>query len=265
MKPTPAVVDPGVAAQPSIRAVHRVCDILDALQESEDGLSLSALARDVKLAKSSVFRYLQTLERRGYIERHPDGTYRVASIQPARPTDLSRLVGIAVPYLEQIRDELGETVNLGKLEQDCVRYAAIVESRRAVRLSARSTDRDPLHATALGKAIATTLPSSRIAAILERSGMPSITSATITDEEMFFQALSSVRELGYAVDDREHSSDGVCIAVPLFVRPILAALSLSAPAVRLPPPMFPKVAARLEQAAAAIRSEFQDGYSPKTP
>ena len=57
------------AASYPIRAVERVCDILDVLQRSRDGASLSDVAEVTALPKSSAYRYLSALEARRYVER----------------------------------------------------------------------------------------------------------------------------------------------------------------------------------------------------
>lgn len=57
-----------------IRAVDRVCDILDALANAPTGSSLSQVAECTDLPKSSAFRYFTALEARHYVEREPDGT-----------------------------------------------------------------------------------------------------------------------------------------------------------------------------------------------
>src|SRR5215470_9645706 len=54
---------------PPIRAVERVCDIFDLLQEAPDGLSLTAIANGTGLPKTSAYRYLLALEAYRYVER----------------------------------------------------------------------------------------------------------------------------------------------------------------------------------------------------
>src|SRR5699024_6605342 len=60
------------AAYP-IRAVDRVCDILDALAEAGRPVSLPEVAAAAELPKSSTFRYLAALEARRYVERSAGG------------------------------------------------------------------------------------------------------------------------------------------------------------------------------------------------
>lgn len=249
--------------QSPLRAVHRVCDILDTLQEADAAISLSSLARAVDLPKTSAFRYLQSLEARHYVQRTPAGAYVAVPVRPLAPTDVNRLVDSATPYMEKLRDECDETINLAKLEHHYVRYVAIVESRQALRLSARRSDHEALHATALGKAIATMLPESRILSILAHAGMPRLTEHTITEPDRFLAEVISARTLGYAIDNCENESDGICIAVPVIAPPLATALSVSAPTTRLSSSMFTRVADRLRDVAQAIAVDFQDSNSPE--
>src|SRR6266699_2108107 len=193
----------------SIRAVHRVCEILDLLQQAPRGTALLDVARATRLPKSSAFRYLATLERRRYAERDP------------------------VIYLE------------------------IVESHRAMRLAARRGDRDPIHATALGKAIAANLPDRRVRAILEAEGMPRLTQRTLTDQHAYLMELAATRERGYAVDDGEHEIDGRCVAVPVLGSNLPAAISYSAPASRFPLERVREVASVLREVASGVAGELR--------
>jgi IclR family transcriptional regulator, acetate operon repressor len=242
----------------SIRAVHRVCDILDLLQRSPDGAALPDLAVVISLPKSSAFRYLATLEQRRYVERDPvTGAYRAGSaLLPLRAHEPELLARRMRPHMEQLRDKLEETVNLGMLEGERVIYLEIVESHRAMRLAARRGDRDPIHSSALGKAIAAWMPAERVRAILASGGMPPMTGRTLTDPEAYLAQLELVRERGYAVDDGEHDADGRCVAVPVAVGNLPAALSVSAPASRLGASQVEQVARALRELVAASVGEL---------
>lgn len=239
----------------SIRAVQRVCQILDLLQQEPRGAALLDVARATRLPKSSAFRYLATLERRRYVERDPlTGSYRAGSaFLPLRAHEPELLARRARPHLERLRDRVEETVNLGMLEGNRVIYLEIVESHRAMRLAARPGDRDPIHATALGKAIAANLPERRVRAILEAEGMPRLTQRTLTDQAAYLADLAATRERGYALDDGEHEIDGRCVAVPVGGSNLPAAISYSAPATRFPLDRVPGVAAVLGEVAGQLQ------------
>lgn len=169
----------------TVRAVDRVCAILDLLQESVDGVSLIELAAATDMPKSSMFRYLWTLEAHRYVERDPASTlYRLGlGFAGMQSRQLEVLRHHSRPWMAKLRDEFGETVNLGIWDGASIIYLDIVESLRGVRLAARPGDRDPLHATALGKAIAAHLPEARVREALELTGMPRRTANTITSLE----------------------------------------------------------------------------------
>lgn len=238
----------------SVRAVDRVCSILNLLQESVNGVSLADVATATGLPKSSAFRYLWTLETHRYVEREPESsTYRLGlGFVGMQSRQLELLRQRARPCLEKLRDELQETTNLGVLDGDAVIYLDILESRRGVRLAARHSDRDPLHSTALGKAIAAHLPETRVREILDRTGMPRLTPNTIDRIDDYLAELAKVRRLGYAMDNGENEIDGRCLAVAIPHTRIPAALSLSAPAGRFPLQDVDRVAQALTDAAKSI-------------
>jgi IclR family acetate operon transcriptional repressor len=220
----------------SIRAVERVCDLLDLLQETPEGVSLMTAAVVTSLPKSSAFRYLATLEARRYAERIPaNGEYRLGSaFLPMQAHQLDTLVRRAHPYLEELCDRFEETIALGVLEGHQVMFLDLVESPRAVRVAARRGDRYPLHSSAVGKAIAAMLPEHRARSVLGTEGMERLTENTITRIEDYLVELARVRSLGYALDDGEHEPDERGIAVPLPNSNLPAALGICAPASRLP-------------------------------
>jgi IclR family acetate operon transcriptional repressor len=221
-------------SQYSVRAVERVTDILDKLQEAVEGVSLVTLAETTGMPKSSVFRYLSTLEARGYVEKDPEsGDYTLGLALPSRRRYFDVLAARVRPSLERLRDRFGETVNFGVLEGDRVLYVEIIESHKTMRLAARRGDRDYLHSTALGKAIAAGLGADEVRRILTASGMPANTPRTISDADAYLGAIEQVRADGFAIDDEENEAGARCVAVAVDGLRVPAGISVSAPAVRL--------------------------------
>jgi IclR family transcriptional regulator, acetate operon repressor len=251
------VAKPGApATRYSLRAVERTLEILDALARSPDGLTLSALAKEVAMPRSSVFRYLSVLEERRYVGRDPrSGSYQLglAFFSFASPPTRS-LAAAAKPLLERLRDAFGETINLGVLDGRRVLYLEVVESMRAMRLSARRGDREFIHSSALGKAIAAQLSEEEVRKILEVEGMPSLTSGTITDPDTYLRILEDVRATGFSTDFGESEEGARCIAVKLEwpASSIRAAISLSSPAARFPTDDLEGVASELRATAREI-------------
>ncbi len=240
-----------------IRAVERVCDVLDVLQQSAEGASFSTVAEKTGLPKSSAYRYLTALETRQYVARDESGLYRLGlAFRPRQTRELELLVDLSRPKLERLRDLTGETTNLGLLDGTDVVHAVVVESPHMMRLAARPGDRGPLHATALGKAIAARLSEERVRAILAATGLAPLTGRTITSTEDYLYELERVRRLSYGVDDCENQPDGRCVAVALDGLPLLSGISVSAPANRLAAERVAEVAGQLRAVATELVEEY---------
>jgi IclR family acetate operon transcriptional repressor len=243
-----------------IRAVDRVCDILDALANAPGGVSLSEVAETADLPKSSAFRYLTALEARHYVERDPEtgNVYRLGlAFRPPQTRTVERLTDLARPALEKLRDQLGETTNLGVLDGAQIVHTLVAESPQMMRLAARVGEKAYVHCTALGKAICAPLPPERVRAMLAAAGMPRLTSATIVDPEEFLAALERTRAEGFGLDDAENQPSGRCVAVRIEGVPIPAGISVSAPAERLPHEQVPAVVDRLHRVAHALARQMR--------
>lgn len=238
----------------TVRAVDRVCAILNLLQESVNGVSMGDVAEATNLPKSSAFRYLWTLQKFRYVESDQEtGMFRLGlGFVGMQSRQLEMLRERARPYLEKLRDGLEETTNLGVLDGDSVVYLDVVECRRSVRLAVSRGERDELHSTALGKAIAAHISEKRVRALLRKTGMPRSTANTITTVDAYLKELENVRSKGYAVDDAENEIDGRCVAVPLLGTRLPAAISVSAPASRFPARDVARVAHDLSEIARNI-------------
>lgn len=242
----------------SIRAVQRALDILDLLQESPS-VSLAKVADVTGLPKSSAFRYLSTLESRRYVERDRySGEYRIGlAFLPFQATHLKTVTDRARPHLESLRDRFDETVSLGLLDGRRVIYVETAQSRRSMRIVPRPGERHYLHSTALGKAVASRLDDEEVLQILSAEGMPRQTPQTIVDIDMFLDHLQEVRDRGYAVNDGENESESRCIAVPLMAGDLPLALSVSAPAARLPRDAIEAAAGVLAKTAQQFARELR--------
>jgi IclR family acetate operon transcriptional repressor len=240
-----------------IRAVERVCDILDILHDRAEGAALAEVARIAELPKSSAYRYLLALEARRYVQRDADsGTFTLGmAFRPQQGRQLELFIERAQSHLERLRDDLNETVNIGILDGGQITHVAVVECAQMMRLAARIGERAPMHATALGKVIASQLEPERVTSILTAEGMPAMTDRTLSTIEDFLTEIKRVKTAKYAVDDMEAQDDGRCVAVPLLGLPVPAGLSVSAPANRLPRSMVPEVVRALGACARALTDD----------
>jgi IclR family acetate operon transcriptional repressor len=235
-----------------------VCDILDILANSADGVSLTDVTEGTDLPKSSAFRYLAALEARRYVARDPaTGLFRLGlAFRPQNTRAVERLAEVSRPVIDRLRDELGETVNVGVLDGTTVLHTVVAESPHMMRLAARVDERGYVHSTALGKAICSTLPEERVRAILASAGMPALTDETIVAADAYLVELDRVRAVGYGIDNAENQPAGRCVAVPILGIGLPAGLSVSAPAERLPVEEVENVALKLRKVAKSLAKDL---------
>ncbi|MGH3132926.1 MAG: IclR family transcriptional regulator, partial [Gaiellaceae bacterium] len=214
------------------------------------------------LPRSSAFRYLVTLEARGYVERDGgEGVYRLGTAFPGDGPWRRALAEAARPLLEALRDRFQETINLGVLEGSSVAYLEVLESPMAMRFAARPGDRDHVHSTSLGKALMAQLPDDDVRRILAVEGMVAVTPRTITDPDEYLRQLATVRKNGFAVDYGENEEHGGCVAVAIPGAEVPAAISLSAPTGRLSAAGIDEVASVLRETAARVAKELEPAHA----
>lgn len=239
-----------------ISAIERTLRVLEAFR-GQQNVRLADLASRTRLVKSSVFRILFTLERLGYVEKGSERRYSLSNrfsrlVSPQRAG--SDLAVQAAPFMASILNRFQETVNLGVLDDGEVLYIRVMESPHVFRLAAHAGMRSPIHSTALGKCLVSHLPRPQIESILKGQPMKASTPRTIRDRAGFYREVRRVREQGYALDDQEDSQGIRCLAAPILdpAGNVVAAMSISAPAVRLGPRQDHQVATALKEACAQI-------------
>lgn len=248
-----------------IEVLGKTLDVLDVFAQSDQPqLSLQDISVRTRLNKNTVFRILYTLGEHGYITKENQVYQLGQKLIDLGSSQLHRrdLLTVAGPYLDAMRDQFGETVNLGVIEGGAVRYVDVRESRERFRLVERIGGSDPLHSTALGKAHLAYLPPDEVRALMKQHGMSRQTEHTITSMTALKAELDQVREEGYAVDREESMIGAFCVSAPILNSRGLpvAAISISGPTIRFSADQLPAVSAALKKATAEIRAKL--GYSP---
>jgi DNA-binding IclR family transcriptional regulator len=250
-----------------IGAVQRAVDILNLFDSASPELGTTEIAKALGLHKSTAASLVYTLEANGYLTQNPNSRkYRLGFKLLERANSVLDHIDvreIALPWLRQLHDECGETVNLGILDGADVVYIESLLSTRVLGMHSKVGKRTPAHSAALGKAILGFLPLQDAREYIAQYGLPAMTPNTISDSTKFLQELERVREQGFAIDDEENELGGRCVAAPIFdheSNPALA-LSISVPSARLSLADVPQLAARVLQVAKTISHSL--GYMPR--
>ncbi|MXR51730.1 helix-turn-helix domain-containing protein [Halovenus sp. WSH3] len=219
-----------------VRATETSIRILEAIVELDGEAGITELAGHLSVAKSTIFKHLNTLESNGLVVE-TDDRYRIGLRALEFGGYAQRYDGVydtAYPEVRQLAEDSGELANLMFEEGGKGVYVYTAEGPKAVDINTQTGRRVYLHATGIGKAILSTLPDERIEEIIDTHGLPAATDHTITDSGRLFDEIEQIRREGIAYD-REESVEGMaCLARPLSVPgPRPAAISVTGPASRV--------------------------------
>src|ERR1700744_2913581 len=225
-------------AKNHIDLVIKTMLVLEALANTEHGKALKQIAEEVGLVKSSVFRILFTLKSAGYVEQpEANGIYRLT----LKTAGLSRrnayglgLIGIARPHLLRMREELDESVALAERRASSVVLIDVVETSHPLRLSFHIGNDCPIHATALGKAVAAFLSPSEFRAMLDSQKLDQYNRHTKTKMRDLKLDLERTRRAGYSLNDQETVAGAFIVGAPIFdaLSSVCGSVSVNIPTAR---------------------------------
>ena len=219
-----------------LSSVTKAFRILEHIRDHKSA-TLTEVATELSLPKSSVHRYLSTLVSNEYLVREDD-EYRISYMflefanhiharNPANP--------LMEAKVEELAEEVGELAQFIVEEYDRAVYVFQASSGHGVRVDSYAKTFAPLHSTAGGKAILSTWTHEEVKAFIDRSGLPEITADTITNPEVFFEELDAIRERGYSINDQENVEGLKAVSVPVC-KPdgrAIGALSVAGPTNRM--------------------------------
>lgn len=242
----------------TVRAAERALDILLSFSADAPELSLSDLEKRVGLARPTLYRLLQTLQKKRLIRAAGDppryrldyGVMKLAHVWLAD----ADLVRIAEPFIKDLRERTDETaalyVPVGQALRMCVQEQ---RSRQALSYSRGLGYTAPMHEGASGKILLAFLPEPQREVIL-RSIENVSRRAALQDE------LARMRHARLAVTQGELIVGSMAIAAPIFdsADVVLGSICLFGPEARLNGPMRERCIALVQQAAREISSAL--GY-----
>lgn len=234
-------LDDQSGGQPGMQSLTRGLRVLGIVAAAERPMRFTDLLIAAELPKGTLHRVLQTLIDERFLRIDVrDQSYRLGS----RPFELAHRVwdqfdlrGAAEPELVRLRDATKETVRLGILDEGSVLYIDQRDNPQAVRISNGVGQRAPMHASALGKAIAAHLSAADRHLLFSEGSYAALTRSTIVSREDLDHQLNLIRARGYAVSIDEQHEGVSAVAAPILdhrAEP-LGAIGIVGPSFRLNP------------------------------
>jgi len=250
-----------------VQSVDRALLIIETLAEDDEGYRLTDLAVRTGLSPSTVHRLLTTLEKRRFVQfDRGESTWHIGAQSFAVGSTFVRrrnFVTQALPYLRKLRDQTRETANLAVVDDGAMVVLTRVESREIMRSVTKAGGRVPMVASGLGKALLATYSEQDVFAIIQRDGMPRLTSKSIVRAGELCKSLHDIRRQGYSVDDEEALIGLRCVSAVIYddCSEPLAAISVSGKASRVPNDRLPILGKLVQEVAAELTTALR-GTTP---
>jgi len=237
-----------VKAPAGIQVITRAANVLRALEDKPNGLSLGQIGERVGLARSTVQRIVDALRAEQLlIAASPTSGVRLgpALIRLAASASLG-FDQVTRPIISALSHSIGETVDLSVLKGDSAVFTDQIQGSHRLRAVSAIGETFPIYCTANGKAMLSVLPVEEAAELLrglcsgqgngrgnrQRSGksgrLPRLTPNTITRPQALLKLIAGYRRSGIAVDDEEHT-EGISALGTGFIDPIGRVIALSIP------------------------------------
>jgi DNA-binding IclR family transcriptional regulator len=210
----------------------RALTLLQMFRDDHLELSATEVAEHLGVARSTAYRYLQTLVQSQFLSEDGRGGFRLGMkiLELARLTRRGYgLAQIGVPAMRELAHEFHQTVLLTKQMGNAIICLEREESpEQYVRLSYERGTVMSLNAGASALVLLAWLPEAQVRDLLATVSLKQFTSSTLTDPDAIVERLRTIRTDGYALTSGEVDEAAMGIAAPIF-RPdggVLAAISV---------------------------------------
>lgn len=204
-------------AEPRPSPVDRAFDVLRATAAGT-GLTLSELARETGLAKSTTLRLLVALQRNNAVTRIGQH-YRLGPLAheldpPPTSPAYERIRRVLTPFLAHLFESTRATVHLAAMHSDEVIYLNKLHGPRPIPSPSRIGGGLPAYCTGVGKAMLAFDPEA--ADRVSRGPFVAWTDTTLASSDALAVELAEIRRRRRALDRAELTPGLFCVAAPVF-------------------------------------------------
>jgi DNA-binding IclR family transcriptional regulator len=219
--------------------IEKALNVLEVFLKHDGELGIGQLAELGELNVSTAHRIASTLVKRGYLVQSKKGAKyalgpRLLEFGPVVVSGMT-IRDIARPFLNQIIEEINESVNLAVFDSDHALIIDYFQPSMSLIYVNKIGQRLPLHNTGLGKIFLAHMEERDMEKFLQTNRLPAYTANTITDPARLKEELKAIRSEGIAIDDEENELGGKCVAAPIKNGSghVIAAFSVSVPTTRI--------------------------------
>jgi IclR family KDG regulon transcriptional repressor len=246
-------------------SIERAFAILEYLDGSRRGRTISELSRELGIPKSTTHIIVLILRRIGYLtldERKREYLLasKVYSLGRARMKSFG-LPDKALGPMKWLTEVTRCTSQLAILAEDQALYIQKLEGPGLIQFDSYVGKRTNLHCTGVGKVLLAYASEEKQEHLLNRKSFAHYTNQTITSPCALRKELIKVRQRGYALDDEEEELEVRCVAAPVLNQSceFTAALAIAGTVGQIRNENIAKLAGYVIQAASKIWSPSKSG------
>lgn len=234
----------------------RTLDILGLFTPEHYVIKAAELAEQFDMARSTAYRYLQTLTSTGFLEECPGG-YRLG----LRVIELAHIARRAYgpdevfkEVLERLAHESGETALLARRSgADVVCLETALPAHQHLRVSYERGAVLTLNAGAAAEVLLAWEPETEVADLLRAAELPRYTPNSLTTVPEMVQRLAEIRSAGLAVTRAELDPHAIGVAAPIWRNgKVFASVSVAAVDSRISDTVLASLIAQVRQAGEVL-------------
>ena len=200
--------------------VGKALDILDSVVAFGRAVRFSEILDNSPYPKATLHRILQHLTSQEMLSYDEDRQVYVPGMRLVRIArhawNQSSLAPLALPFIESLASDVGETVHLAQMERSRVVFIEKTVPETGFRTMAEPGRRSPAHCTGVGKVMLAFMDAQRLAIAIDRQTWEVFTPATHRGPDTLLAELDQIRNEGVGFDRAEHEQGIISIAAPIF-------------------------------------------------
>ena len=241
------------------QSVERALEILLSFSPYNREINGTEIGKNLGLHPSTVNRLLHVISGYGFLRQDPvTKKFRLGQsvAQLGRAMTQSyreRIVEIAKPEIDALRDVIGDTISLELMLDDATTVAYRARGPHRIQVLFDPGERFPIH-VAVGARAILAFSAPEVVDRFIQGKLTRFTRYTITDPDLLRAELKKIRNRGYSFDNKELDVHIQAVAAPVFdheKKPVAAVL-LAAPVFRMKVHLKTNAIAQVQETAKKI-------------
>lgn len=202
-----------------VPGLSRGLRVLTILGDASQPMTLTEIAKELGVSRSSAFRLVYTLHQMAFLK---EGDQKHTYTLGARVLNLGfaylnqqPITSIARGHLSQLRDDVGVSAHLSALEGHDVLYLSSHQARSGFVSNLTTGTRTPAYGSGIGWCLLGVFDDAELEAFCREQDMPALTEHTPTDFEALKARVHQARDDGYVFSRGYLEAGGSSVSVPV--------------------------------------------------